>query len=231
MPVDRTGRCVIGRPPRRQTGERAPSTRAEPTAMAIAPWLWVVFTLVAATAQTFRNAAQRSLTGSLGTVGATHVRFLFGLPFGRRGADRRRIQHGQPADAESHVARLDGDRRAGPDRRHRPDARRDARALVRRHDRLYENRAGPGRAVRGRLSRRASEPRADRSDRDRHRRRSPALMAVARRRRGVLASPGGSRPRLGWPVRPFRGRLSRGDRGPRVAGFHQRRDAHPGHRR
>ena len=47
-----------------------------------APWLWVAFTIAAATAQTFRNAAQRSLTGSLGTVGATHVRFLFGLPFG-----------------------------------------------------------------------------------------------------------------------------------------------------
>jgi drug/metabolite transporter (DMT)-like permease len=47
-----------------------------------APWLWVVFTLVAATAQTFRNAAQKSLTGRLGTVGATHIRFLFGLPFG-----------------------------------------------------------------------------------------------------------------------------------------------------
>ncbi len=47
-----------------------------------APWLWVVFTVVGATAQTFRNAAQRSLTDTLGTVGATHVRFLFGLPFG-----------------------------------------------------------------------------------------------------------------------------------------------------
>ena len=45
-------------------------------------WLWVPFTLVGATAQTFRNAAQKSLTGRLGTVGATHVRFLFGLPFG-----------------------------------------------------------------------------------------------------------------------------------------------------
>lgn len=45
-------------------------------------WLWVVFTLVAATAQTFRNAAQRSLIDSLGTAGATHVRFIFGLPFG-----------------------------------------------------------------------------------------------------------------------------------------------------
>jgi drug/metabolite transporter (DMT)-like permease len=45
-------------------------------------WLWIVFTLAAATAQTFRNAAQRSLIDSLGTVGATHVRFIFGLPFG-----------------------------------------------------------------------------------------------------------------------------------------------------
>src|SRR3990172_6181346 len=45
-------------------------------------WLWVAFTLVAATAQTFRNATQRSLTDRLGTVGATHIRFLFGLPFG-----------------------------------------------------------------------------------------------------------------------------------------------------
>ncbi|MBU6272835.1 MAG: EamA family transporter [Betaproteobacteria bacterium] len=44
-------------------------------------WLWVVFTLVAACSQTFRNAMQRSLTARLGTVGATHVRFLFGLPF------------------------------------------------------------------------------------------------------------------------------------------------------
>jgi drug/metabolite transporter (DMT)-like permease len=45
------------------------------------PWLWAVFTLVAAAAQTVRNATQRELTATLGTAGATHVRFLFGLPF------------------------------------------------------------------------------------------------------------------------------------------------------
>jgi len=45
------------------------------------PWLWAVFTVIAAFAQTLRNAMQRELTVSLGTVGATHVRFLFGLPF------------------------------------------------------------------------------------------------------------------------------------------------------
>jgi drug/metabolite transporter (DMT)-like permease len=44
-------------------------------------WLWAVFTLIAAFAQTVRNAMQRELTASLGTVGATHVRFLFGFPF------------------------------------------------------------------------------------------------------------------------------------------------------
>ena len=43
--------------------------------------LWAVFTLIAAAAQTARNAMQRELTANLGTVGATHVRFLFGFPF------------------------------------------------------------------------------------------------------------------------------------------------------
>lgn len=44
-------------------------------------WLWIVFTVLAAAGQTVRNAAQRELTATLGTVGATHVRFLFGFPF------------------------------------------------------------------------------------------------------------------------------------------------------
>ena len=43
--------------------------------------LWAVFTLIAAAAQTARNAMQRELTVVLGTVGATHVSFLFGFPF------------------------------------------------------------------------------------------------------------------------------------------------------
>jgi len=44
-------------------------------------WLWIPITVWAALAQTVRNAAQRSLTASLGTLGATLVRFLYGLPF------------------------------------------------------------------------------------------------------------------------------------------------------
>lgn len=43
--------------------------------------LWVPVTLIAAAAQTGRNAAQRKLTAQIGTMGATAVRFLFGLPF------------------------------------------------------------------------------------------------------------------------------------------------------
>ncbi len=43
--------------------------------------MWAIFTIIAAAAQTARNAMQRHLTATLGTVGATHVRFLFGFPF------------------------------------------------------------------------------------------------------------------------------------------------------
>jgi drug/metabolite transporter (DMT)-like permease len=43
--------------------------------------LWIPATLIAAVAQTARNAMQSSLTATLGTVGATQVRFLYGFPF------------------------------------------------------------------------------------------------------------------------------------------------------
>lgn len=43
--------------------------------------IWVAATLIAAIAQTGRNAAQAGLTGRVGTIGATAVRFIFGLPF------------------------------------------------------------------------------------------------------------------------------------------------------
>jgi drug/metabolite transporter (DMT)-like permease len=44
-------------------------------------WLWIPFTLLGAAGQVARNAMQRGLTAPLGTVGATHIRFLFGFPF------------------------------------------------------------------------------------------------------------------------------------------------------
>jgi drug/metabolite transporter (DMT)-like permease len=43
--------------------------------------IWIPITITAALAQTLRNAAQRRLTSELGTLGATLVRFLYGLPF------------------------------------------------------------------------------------------------------------------------------------------------------
>jgi drug/metabolite transporter (DMT)-like permease len=44
-------------------------------------WAWIPITIAAALAQTLRNAAQRYLTSDLGALGATLVRFFYGLPF------------------------------------------------------------------------------------------------------------------------------------------------------
>lgn len=43
--------------------------------------MWAVVTLIAAALQTARNATQAGLVARLGTLGATQVRFLYGLPF------------------------------------------------------------------------------------------------------------------------------------------------------
>ena len=43
--------------------------------------LWVFAALIAAAAQTARNATQAHLTAAIGTTAATQVRFVFGLPF------------------------------------------------------------------------------------------------------------------------------------------------------
>ncbi len=44
-------------------------------------WLWIPITLWAAFAQTVRNVAQKNLTKAHGTLPATLVRFVYGLPF------------------------------------------------------------------------------------------------------------------------------------------------------
>lgn len=49
--------------------------------MSTAAWLWIPIVLWAAFAQTVRNAAQKSLTKTHGTLPATLVRFIYGLPF------------------------------------------------------------------------------------------------------------------------------------------------------
>lgn len=47
----------------------------------MASWAWIPIVIGAAFMQTIRNAAQRSLITELGTLAATLVRFLYGLPF------------------------------------------------------------------------------------------------------------------------------------------------------
>lgn len=47
---------------------------------ATAAWAWIPIVIWAAFAQTIRNAAQRTLTAEVGTLPATLVRFLYGLP-------------------------------------------------------------------------------------------------------------------------------------------------------
>lgn len=47
----------------------------------MAAWAWIPIVIGAALLQTIRNAAQRSLVAELGTLAATLVRFLYGLPF------------------------------------------------------------------------------------------------------------------------------------------------------
>ena len=43
--------------------------------------LWIPITLAACFGQVLRNGAQADLTRRIGTLGATQVRFVYGLPF------------------------------------------------------------------------------------------------------------------------------------------------------
>lgn len=52
-----------------------------PTLTPFSLWLWIPIALWAALAQTVRNMAQKSLTREHGTLPATLVRFVYGLPF------------------------------------------------------------------------------------------------------------------------------------------------------
>ena len=44
-------------------------------------WTWILLVVIAAFAQTLRNAAQKRVAGTQGPLPATLVRFVFGLPF------------------------------------------------------------------------------------------------------------------------------------------------------
>ena len=101
---------------------------------------------------------QRELTATLGTVGATHVRFLFGFPFALIFLAGVLLATGLPLPRRRRLFWpwvLAGALRA--DRRDRADAGGHERPLVRRHHRLHQDRADPGRAVRPDLSRRSGD--------------------------------------------------------------------------
>ena len=140
----------------RHGGRNLPAATNYPHMFSIAT-LWIPFTIIAALGQVARNAMQRQLTGPLGTWGATNIRFLFGFPFSilffARGAGRDRRSC---AVADGGVLAVAVARRAQPDRRHRADAARDERPLLRGDDGVSENRGDPDRDLRLCLSRRSS---------------------------------------------------------------------------
>ena len=165
----------------------------------------------AAFAQTLRNLVQRQLTTTLGTAGATHVRFLYGLPFGILFLDRgsrgdRRAPCRSPT-LEAVAWTVAG--RADPDRRDRPAAPGDAGTLVRRRDRLHQDRTGAGGPLRAGPARRSPDPRPRWRD-PRCRPPASSLMSLPKDRTQRAASrPADAAWRGGgWALRPLRGRVS-----------------------
>ena len=67
-------------------------------------WLWIPITIVAALVQTLRNTAQRHLVDHIGTLGATLVRFLYGLPFALAWLAAAWLIRDLPADATRGLA-------------------------------------------------------------------------------------------------------------------------------
>ena len=144
--------------------------------------LWAVFTLIAAAAQTARNAMQRELTATLGTVGATHVRFLFGFPFALLFLAGLTIVTGAELPKPSGMFWpwvLAG--ALHPDRGNRNDALCDGPALVCGGLRLYQNRAGPRGAFRPDFSRRQGHATFCGCDSHRYGRRDCHLAEIRRR--------------------------------------------------
>ena len=121
-------------------------------------YLWIPFVILASLGQVARNAMQRELTASLGTVGATHVRFLFGFPFSIVFFAVVMLVTRESVTWPSLafwlwlvVGTMTQIVATGL------DAGGDERALLRRHHRLHQDRADPGGAVRLHLSGRPSD--------------------------------------------------------------------------
>ncbi len=80
---------------------RSPGWGSEAAELSFSLILWVPFTIAAASAQVVRNGAQARLTRTIGTLGATQVRFVFGLPFALLFVAAALALTGQPPPAVS----------------------------------------------------------------------------------------------------------------------------------
>ncbi len=158
--------------------------------------LWIPFTIIASLGQVARNAMQRSLTGPLGTWGATNIRFLFGFPFSIVFFVVIIVATGDKVpwpSAEFWPWLLLG--ALEPDLCHRPDAGSDERSLLCGDYGLSQDRGDPDRDFRFRLSRRSSDGVEGHGNPDCHHRESWS------RRCGPVpraTSPASGRPSSGW---------------------------------
>ena len=172
--------------------------------------LWAVFTVAAAGGQVLRNAMQKELTAVLGTVGATHVRFLFGLPFALLflavvlAATRLPI----PPLNTAMIAWTVGAALAQIAATALLLATMQERSFV--VTTAYVKTEPVQVAVFGLafLGDKVT-PRPGARHPDRHRRRAHRVLAAQQRRRGLLLEAGGARHRLGRAVCHCRHRLSR----------------------
>ena len=172
--------------------------------------LWIPFTIIAALGQVARNAMQRSLTGPLGTWGATNIRFLFGFPFS--------------IIFFAVVVAVTGDPVPWPTAAFWPwlllgalsqivahglDAACDERPLVRGDDGVSEDRGDPDRDLRLHLSRRSFDAAESDRDPDRDRRRGHHRAAAGRRKGLCRAEADHHRPGRRRRLRAVGDRLSR----------------------
>ena len=193
------------------------------------PWLWAVFTVAAAGGQVLRNAMQKELTATLGTVGATHVRFLFGLPFALLFLTivLWATQLPMPALNSAMIVWTFAAALAQIAATALLLAAMQA-ALLRRHHGLCQDGAGAGRRLRPGLPRRQGDARPGARHPDRDGRRPHRVLAAQQCRGGLFLEAGSARHRLRRAVCHCRDRLSRRHPRARRSQLRGRRDHHAG---
>ena len=176
--------------------------------MLFMPWLWAVFTVIAAFFQTLRNAMQRELDAQprhcRRDACAIFVRLSLRAGFPHRAG----IGNGRAAaGAELDILAMGDRRRFRPGCRHGADADRHGRALIRRHHRLSEDRSHPSRDLRLNLPRRCRHLSDDDRNPDGHGGRAHHVDQA--RRNGRRRKTDAHRPCLRRHVRAVGGRISR----------------------